>query len=206
MAFPPVVVADADVLFGATTRGLLIQLDYAGLLHLHWSPLILDEMSRALVKSGRKPDIASAKAHEALMDLSLPNAMVDVSTVQAQYEVVSNAVRSAKDTHVAACAYALLAIKAYPGRKAINLVSKNTKDFKIHQLEQLGVLVQRPDRFLSDMFDKNPAGIAAAFAALRGSLKSSPTPERLLDKVTEDGQRNFAAAMLAANQGGTIAL
>ena len=122
MVLPPAVVADADALFGATTRGLLIQLDYAGLLHLHWSPLILDEMSRALVKSGRKPHIASAKAHEALMDLSLPNAMVDVSTVQAQYEVVSNAVRSAKDTHVAACAYALLAIKAYPGRKAINLV------------------------------------------------------------------------------------
>ena len=85
-------------------------------------------------------------------------------------------------------------------------MSKNTKDFKIRQLEQLGVLVQRPDRFLSDMFDKNPAGIAAAFAAFRGSLKSNPMPERLLDKLTEDGQRNFAAAMLAANQGGTIAL
>lgn len=101
MALPPVVVADADVLFGATTRGLLIQLDYAGLLHLHWSPLILEETSRALVKSGRKPDTASANAHQALMDLSLPNAMVDVSAVQAQYEVVSNAVRSAKDKHVA---------------------------------------------------------------------------------------------------------
>lgn len=32
MAFPPAVVADADALFGATTRGLLIQLDCAGLL------------------------------------------------------------------------------------------------------------------------------------------------------------------------------
>ena len=64
--------------------GVPIQLDYAGLMHLHGSPLILDEMSRALVKSGRKPDLASAKAHEALMDLSLPNPMVDVSTVQVQ--------------------------------------------------------------------------------------------------------------------------
>ena len=76
MAFPPAVVADADVLFGATTRGLLTQLDCAGLLHLHWSALILDEKSRALVKSKRKPDIASAKAHQALMDRSLPNAPV----------------------------------------------------------------------------------------------------------------------------------
>ena len=53
-------------------------------MHLHGSPLILDEMSRALVKSGRKPDLASAKAHDAWMDLSLPNPVVDVSTVQVQ--------------------------------------------------------------------------------------------------------------------------
>lgn len=33
------VVADADTLFGATTRCLLIQLDYQGLIRLHWSPL-----------------------------------------------------------------------------------------------------------------------------------------------------------------------
>jgi hypothetical protein len=166
------------------------------LLHLHWSPQILDEMSRALVKSKRKADLASAKAaHEALMDRSLPNAMVGVATVQAQYAVVSNAVRSTKDTHVAACAYALLAIGAYPGRKAINVVSQNTKDFKVRQLEQLGIRVQKPDLFLSTMFDENPAGVAGAFSAFRASLKSNPAPERLLDKLTEDGQLNFAAAM-----------
>jgi hypothetical protein len=50
------VVADADTLFGATTRGLLIHLDDQGVIRLHWSPLILDEMNRALVDTGRKPD------------------------------------------------------------------------------------------------------------------------------------------------------
>ena len=54
------VVADADTLFGATTRGLLIHLDYRGLIRLHWSALILDELSRALVDTGRKPDAESA--------------------------------------------------------------------------------------------------------------------------------------------------
>ena len=47
------VVADADTLFPATTRGLLIYLDYQGLIRLHWSALILDEVSRALVNTGR---------------------------------------------------------------------------------------------------------------------------------------------------------
>jgi hypothetical protein len=42
------VVADADTLFGGTTRGLLIHLDYHGLIPLHWSALILDELSRTL--------------------------------------------------------------------------------------------------------------------------------------------------------------
>jgi hypothetical protein len=32
---PIPVVADADTLFGGTTRGLLIYLDYMGLVHLH---------------------------------------------------------------------------------------------------------------------------------------------------------------------------
>jgi hypothetical protein len=45
------------------------------------------------------------------------------------------------------------------------------------------------------MFDENPAGVAGAFLAFRASLKSNPAPERLLDKLTEDGQLNFAAAM-----------
>lgn len=62
------VVADADTLFGATTRGLLIHLDYQGLIRLHWSPLILDELSRALVDTGRKPDAASAPEPEPLLE------------------------------------------------------------------------------------------------------------------------------------------
>lgn len=102
------VVADADTLFCAATRGSLIHLDYQGLIHLHWSPLILDEMSRALVATGRKPD-AQAAQHEALMCASLPAAEVSVADVQAQFSAVAFAMRSAKDIHVAACAQALRA-------------------------------------------------------------------------------------------------
>jgi hypothetical protein len=58
------VVADANTLFGDTTRGLLIHLDYLGLIRLHWSAIILDELSRALVETGRKADAHAAKQHE----------------------------------------------------------------------------------------------------------------------------------------------
>lgn len=54
------VVADADTLFQSTTRGLLIYLEYQGLIKLHWSPLILGEVSRALVAAGRKKTLKAA--------------------------------------------------------------------------------------------------------------------------------------------------
>lgn len=110
------VVADADTLFGATTRGLLIHLDYEGLIRLHWSPLILDELSRALVDTGRKPHADAAWRHEQLMRGALPQAEIPTAEVQAQFKVVTAAMRSAKDVHVAACAHAVLAGSYYPER------------------------------------------------------------------------------------------
>ena len=119
------VVAGADTLFGATTRGLLIHLDYQGLIRLHWSPLILDEMSRALVDTGRKPDAEAARRHEQLMRAALPQAEIPTRQVQAQFANVAPAMRSAKDIHVAACAAAILAGDFYPGTEVVSLVTKN---------------------------------------------------------------------------------
>jgi hypothetical protein len=51
-------------------------------IRLHWSPLILDEMSRALVDTGRKPDAESARRHEQLMRAALPQAGIATQQVQ----------------------------------------------------------------------------------------------------------------------------
>ena len=85
-------------------------------------------------------------------------------------------------------------------------MSKNIKDFKIRQLELLGIVVQKPDRFLLETFKASPEGVAAAFATFRVSLRSNPTPELLLRKLAKDGQRNFAAAVFAASQAGSFML
>lgn len=204
MAVP--VVADADTLFGGTTRGLLIHLDYQGLIRLHWSPLILDEMSRALVETGRKADRAATTRHEALMRAALPQAEVPTADVQSQFEAVAWAMRSAKDTHVAACAHVLHAQHYYRDTPVVSLVTKNIRDFGVRKLATLGIEVQRPDAFLLDLFGLDESGFAAAFAALRGTLRSNPTPEQLLERLAADGQTGTAAAMLASWQAGTAAL
>lgn len=200
------VVADADTLFGATTRGLLIHLDFEGLIRLHWSPLILDEMSRALVDTGRKPDAAAARHHEQLMRAALPDAEVPTSRVQARFAAVAPAMRSPKDTHVAACAHAILADGYYPDAQVVSLVTRNIRDFGVRKLATLGIEVTRPDTFLLDRFQQEPKTVASAFAVLRSTLRSAPAPERLLERLAADGQVLTAAAMLDAWQQGAVRL
>ena len=189
------VVADADTLFGATTRGLLIHLDFEGVIRLHWSPLILDEMSRALVDTGRKPDAAAARHHEQLMRAALPEAEVPTPRVQARFAVVAPAMRSPKDTHVAACAHAILAGGYYPDAQVVSLVTRNIRDFGVRKLATLGIEVTRPDTFLLDRFQQEPKTVASAFAALRSTLRSAPAPERLLVRLAADGQRMTAGGI-----------
>lgn len=200
------VVADADTLFGATTRGLLIHLDYQGSIRLHWSPLILDELSRALVDTGRKPDAESARRHEQLMRAALPQAEIPTQRVQAQFASVARAMRSTKDTHVAACASAILAGDFYPDTPVVSLVTRNIRDFGVRKLATLGIEVLRPDAFLQERFEQDPETVASAFAALRSTLRSAPAPERLLERLAADGQVLTAAALHDAWQQGAVRL
>ena len=200
------VVADADTLFGSTTRGLLIHLDYRGLIRLHWSSLILDEMSRALVQTGRKVDRATAARHEALMRAALPQAEVPAAAVRSQFEAVAWAMRSTKDIHVAACALVLRAQHYYPDAPVVSLVTKNIRDFGVAKLASIGIEVQRPDAFLLDLIANDEPGVAVAFAALRATLRSNPTPDQLLERLAADGQTATAAALLAAWRAGSVPL
>lgn len=72
--------------------------------------------------------------------------------------------RSVMDTHVAACAAAILADGYYPGTHAVSLVTKNTRTFGIRKLAALGIDVLRPDPFLLDQFTS--------------SVQPSPKPSR----------------------------
>lgn len=201
-----IVVADADVLFGATTRGLLIHLDYLGLVRLHWSPLILGELSRALVDTGRKLDMGAARRHEQLLRAALPNAEVPTTTVHRHFEPVAAAVRSAKDIHVAACAHAVLAGDFYSNLRAVSLVTNNVRDFAVRRLGELGIAATRPDAFLVELCRRDVQGVAAAFSALRASLRSAPTASQLLDRLSAERQAMTAALLLDASKRGALTL
>ena len=66
--------------------------------------------------------------------------------------------------------------------------------------------MQRPDAFLLKLLTDDERGVAAAFAALRSTLRSNPTPDQLLERLAADGQTETAAALLALQQAGPEAL
>ena len=195
------VAADADTLFAATTRGLLVYLDYQGLLSLHWSSLILEEMSRALVDTGRKKNLSEARVLEDRLNEALPTAMIDTHDVQRMFASVQTGVRSAKDVHVAACARYLLHAKAYPGVRHVALVTRNVRDFKVRTLQAMGIEVRRPDDFLSDLLSRSGPDFISAFRHFRQDLTSQPDPQAMLHALHRDGLdqtvRLLSVAMLS---------
>jgi hypothetical protein len=200
------VVADADVLFGATTRALLVYLDYAGVIRLHWSAIILDELSHALVDAGRKQSLEAAKANEHLMNESVPDAAVSVIAVHMRFAEAWDAVHSAKDMHVAACALEVFSGDYYEGQPVVTLATKNLPDYDAQRLAHRGVSVQHPDAFLVGLFQQFPGDVSAAFREMRLDLASQPEPGVMLERLAKDGQEQLAALLQAGWQQGHFEL
>jgi hypothetical protein len=150
--------------------------------------------------------MAAAQAHAARMCDALPQAMVPVQEVQAQFKAVASAVRSTKDTHVAACAFSLIAADAYPGTSPVVLVTRNTRDFKAAALAELGIVLMRPDIFLESLVVKAPREVAHALWRFRLDLASQPTALALLDRLEQDGLDRTAQRLRTLHRTQTVRL
>jgi hypothetical protein len=93
-----------------------------------------------------------------------------------------------------------------PQAEVVSLVTHNIRDFGIRKLAAMGIEVIRPDALLFELFRRDAHGVAAAFAALRATLRSAAVPDRLLDRLSADGQVSTAAAMLTAGRQGIVQL
>lgn len=207
---------DADVLYGGTTRALLLYLDHHDVVRVRWSALLIVETSRALVKTGRLTREAAGRTVD-LMTRAAPNADVPVHDVQRAFRRAWPGVRDAKDLHVAACAVAArdqaqAAHAAHAAHAAagavdpVHLITKNTKDFAPKKLALLGIRQQHPDAFLHDLWQRDEDRMAAAFAAFRADLPARPEAGRVLQMLANDGQRRTAAAMGDACEAGRAVL
>lgn len=167
---------DANVLFSAFMRDMLMWQATTGLFRAKWSQRVLDEYTRNLQK--KKPAITTAQLQHIcdLMNANVLDALVE------DYEQLIPSIiglPDPDDRHVVAAAII--------GRADV-IVTYNLKDFPPHVLAPYGVEAQHPDAFLHHLIDLNGYAVCAAIKKQRANLKNPPkTVDEFLETLLRQG-------------------
>jgi len=170
-----VVIYDACVLYPAPLRDFLIRLATTGLFAARWSDQIHAEWIRNV--RSKRPDLdpAQLKRTRQLMNQAVPDCLVT------GYEQLIPALDlpDTSDRHVLAAAIA---------SHAQMIVTFNLRDFPSEELEQFGVEVIHPDRFIECQMDLREAAVIQAARDQRRSLRRPvKTAEEFLDTLAAQG-------------------
>jgi predicted nucleic acid-binding protein len=152
---------DANVLYPAELRNLLMHLALTGLFRATWSADVHEEWIGALLRN--RPDLSREKLERTrmLMDQHAEDALVT------GYEDLIPALHlpDPDDRHVLAA--------AIRGRADV-IVTINVRDFPAETLAPFGIEAQHPDEFVLHLLDLAPGVVAAAAGNHRESLKNAP--------------------------------
>jgi len=177
MSFP--VFLDTCVLYPATLNDTILRIAECGAFRPHWSPDVLAELRRNLVKI---PTVSASRAEHRVeaMRLAFEDALVT------GYEALTPVMTChPKDAHVLAAAVV---------SDCQVIVTYNLKDFPPDSLAGHDVQVVHPDDFLLDQLDLYPRAVVAALAAqVAESARPALTPLALLDSLRRCGVPRFAA-------------
>jgi hypothetical protein len=154
-------VLDANVLYSAFLRDVLLRLAAAGLYLPYWSDRIHDEWVRNLLAHG--PDLVPANLARtrAGMDTYFPGALV------AGHEPLEDRFGGVapEDRHVAATAL---------GAGAGLIVTQNLRDFPLSALSPNGIAVTSPDQFIQMLIARDADAVRSALEDHRRGLKRPP--------------------------------
>jgi predicted nucleic acid-binding protein len=174
---------DANVLYSAPLRDLLLRLALTDLYRAKWSADIHGEWMRNLARD--RPDIHPARieATRLLMDSHVRNAMVEGYA----HLIPSLSLPDPDDRHVLAA--------AIHGRADV-IVTYNLNDFPVQTLATYGIEAQHPDEFLRHEYDLAPDLVCAVVRELRGGLKCPPrTVDQYLATLEKHGLCEFVTAL-----------
>ncbi len=180
-----VAVLDANVLYPARLRDLLIRLAIAGLYQARWTERILDECFDNVVAD--RPDLPADRLRRTrqLMSIAVPDAMVG------GYEGLIEELElpDRDDRHVLAAAIAA---------GATRLVTANLADFPVAAVPA-GIGVVAPDAFALSLFNADPEAVVAVIDEQAAALRNPPmTASELLDGLEAVGLRRFAHTVRSA--------
>lgn len=155
------VIYDANVLYPAPLRSVLMFLAQTDLFRMRWTLAIHEEWIRNLLLN--RPDLNREKL-EGLRDLMI-EAIPD-SLVTGYEPAIENLVLpDPNDRHVLAAA-----LRA----NAEVIVTNNLKDFPPMRLRPFNVIAQHPDDFVLDLIDLNAPVVLACFKEDRHHYRSPP--------------------------------
>ena len=169
------VLFDANVLYPAPLRDLLIELATTGLFRAKWSDAIHNEWVSNLLAN--RPDL---KAEHLTKTRAAMNAAVLDCLVE-NYEglIPSLNLPDLNDRHVLAA--------AIRGRADV-IVTINQKDFPEEELSKYSIHSQHPDDFVSDLLSLSPEEVFKSIRKIRSRLKNPPiTAEAYLDNLEQNG-------------------
>jgi predicted nucleic acid-binding protein len=173
---------DANVLYPATLRDLLLSLARDGLYHARWSERIQDEWVRSLL--ARRPDLEAAALHRTceLMAKAVPDSVVQGWQ---PIEPGLTGLPDADDRHVLAAAIC---------GHADAIVTFNLSDFPAEA--PFGVQAQHPDDFLLNQLDLNPIAALKSIKAMRARWRNPQLTAQGLASTLEKLQMPLVAARL----------
>lgn len=166
---------DANILYPAPMRDLLLQLAVTDLIKARWSADIHREWIEALLRNEPHRERAALERTRALMDLHTRDALVT------GYEALipTLALPDPDDRHVLAAAIA--------GRCDV-IVTQNLRDFPEAALAPFGIEVQHPDDFLCNQMSLAPGLFCSAVRKVRARLTNPPySVMEYLDTLTRHG-------------------
>ncbi|HMY01267.1 MAG TPA: PIN domain-containing protein [Agitococcus sp.] len=163
-----IAVYDANVLYPAPLRDLLMRLALEDMYRAKWTNLIHDEWIRGVLR--QRPELAlELQRTRTLMDAHVRDSLVE----EYEYLIPALDLPDADDRHVLAAA-----IHCH----ASVIVTFNLKDFPADKLANYNIEAQHPDDFIVDLIDLNLAKVLGAVAKQRKALKNPPkSADELLD-------------------------
>ena len=152
---------DANVLYPAPMRDLLLQLTVTDLFSAKWSADIHREWIEALLRNEPHRERTSLERTRDLMDKATRDCLV----TGYEHLISSFTLPDPDDRHVLAAAIV--------GRCDV-IVTQNLKDFPDSILESYGIEAQHPDDFLSNHLNLSPGIFCNAVRKVRARLKYPP--------------------------------
>lgn len=152
---------DANVLYPAPTRDLLLQLGVADICHVKWSADIHREWMSALLRDRPDLSVEMLERTRRLMDQATRDCLVT------GYEplIATLDLPDPDDRHVLAAAIV--------GRCDV-IITHNLRDFPAVAIARYGVEAQHPDEYLTNHLNLAPGPFCAAVRKVRARLKNPP--------------------------------